>query len=91
MPDERRWTLTFILGYGWKVSGPNLDSQTSIEVMPVGVVEPGRWWRVLDPNGELWCETSSEKEARAAMRPGDKLERQFVGETPTEWRAADDD
>jgi hypothetical protein len=36
--------------------------------------EPTRWWRVVDPAGKLWCETSSEYEARSWMREGDTLE-----------------
>ena len=40
--------------------------------------EPGRWWRVMDPNGKLWFETSNEAEARERMRPGDTLYRQYV-------------
>lgn len=47
--------------------------------------QPGRWWRVLDANGFLWCETSDEAEARAAMRPGDRLVRHHVRELH-EWR-----
>jgi hypothetical protein len=37
--------------------------------------KPTRWWRVISPDGKLWCETSDEKEARESMRPGDKLQR----------------
>lgn len=40
--------------------------------------EPGRWWRVLAADGSLWCETSAEDEARDSMRPGDRLQRQYV-------------
>jgi hypothetical protein len=29
--------------------------------------ERTRWWRVVEPNGELWCETSDEREAREAL------------------------
>lgn len=29
--------------------------------------EPGRWWRVLSVDGDLWCETSDEAEAREAL------------------------
>lgn len=32
------------------------------------------WWRVLAPDGSLWCEASDEKEVRASMRPGDTLQ-----------------
>ena len=48
--------------------------------------EPGRWWRVIAPNGTLWCETSDEQEARDALRPGDTLFRQWQ-RTEQEWRA----
>jgi hypothetical protein len=47
--------------------------------------EPTKWWRVLGPEGELWCETSSEKEARDRMRPGDELER-YYEKVEGEWR-----
>jgi len=33
------------------------------------------WWRVIAPDGSLWCETSDEQEARKSMRPGDALEQ----------------
>ena len=48
---------------------------------------PGRWWRVLGPQGEIWCETSSESEARAAVRPGARLERLYEMRRE-EWRSA---
>lgn len=41
----------------------------------LGEWQPDGWWRVLGPDGELWCETSDEKEARDSMRPGDSLEQ----------------
>ena len=46
---------------------------------------PGRWWRVIGNDGELWCETSVEREARDSMRPGDTLQRLFEA-TAEEWR-----
>lgn len=45
----------------------------------------GRWWRVIGPDGELWCETSDEDEARESMRPGDKIQRIWERED-REWR-----
>lgn len=44
-----------------------------------------RWWRVLTPEGTLWCETSDEAEARASMRPGDRLQRWYEAYL-AEWR-----
>lgn len=32
-----------------------------------------RWWRVLGPDGEIWCETSNKIDAKERMRPGDRL------------------
>lgn len=52
-----------------------------------GQMAPGKWWRVVGPEG-VWCETSVEAEARAAMRPGDRLYRLWTVEI-TEWRYAD--
>lgn len=46
---------------------------------------PGRWWRVVAPDGSVWCESSSEQENRNAMRRGDKLYRIWRAEL-TEWR-----
>lgn len=54
----------------------------------VGVIrwQPGRWWRVMR-DGQLWCETSNEQEARESMRAGDRLERLWV-RNDEEWRGA---
>ena len=48
-------------------------------------IRPGRWWRVIAPDGSLWCETSSEDEARDSMRPGDRLERWWEMHVPGRW------
>lgn len=48
----------------------------------------GRWWRVIAPDGSLWAETSSEKEARMLMRPGDRLFKEYV-RTEQQWREVD--
>lgn len=37
--------------------------------------KPTGWWRVIAPDGSLWCESSDEEENRRVMRPGDKLQR----------------
>jgi hypothetical protein len=46
-----------------------------------------RWWRVIDPDGELWCETSDGEEALASMREGDTLQLLWAREE-REWRNA---
>lgn len=48
-------------------------------------MQPGRWWRVIAPDGSLWCETSDEDEARTNTRPGDTLQRLWT-HTENEWR-----
>lgn len=50
--------------------------------------QPGRWWRVTAPDGSLWCETSDEDEARAAVRPGDSLTRLWQRPAQYDWRPA---
>ena len=51
---------------------------------------PGRWWRVLDAEGELWCESSDEEENREAMATAPKqpttLQRMWVTKQREEWR-----
>lgn len=39
--------------------------------------EPTKWWRVIAPDGSVWCETSDEAEARSRMREEDTLERLY--------------
>ena len=45
----------------------------------------GRWWRILDEQGNLWCETSDANEARQFLRPGDKLQKLWYREE-RQWR-----
>lgn len=42
--------------------------------------KPGRWWTVLDKNKNLWCETSSEEEARREHenKKGSTLHREYM-------------
>lgn len=49
--------------------------------------EHGRWWRVLDADGGLWCETSDEDQAREALTEvaGGWLERQWRTVEQTRW------
>lgn len=78
------------------VAGINLvrivetDGQPNSDVEEAGSAEsdgwePGRWWRVTAPDGQLWCETSDEDEARRSVRPGDTLERLWRC-VEEEWR-----
>jgi len=51
--------------------------------------EPGRWYRICRPDGTLWMETSSRKEAQAeAEKTGWPLERLYV-KTRYQWRRED--
>lgn len=56
--------------------------------------EPGRWWRVIYADNRLrpkvWCETSSEDEARAALQtcPGGGVLQRLYVRTQREWRSA---
>lgn len=70
-----------------------LDSRSRGDFSPIlpkvrvllDAMTPGRWWRVLSADGELWCETSDEDEAREAMRSGDRLQRIYETRLD-EWR-----
>jgi hypothetical protein len=51
-------------------------------------MEPGRWWRVIDADGKLWCETSDGEKARRLRRLAKQpasLERLYTV-TLSEWR-----
>lgn len=58
-----------------KRHGDRFEHQAEPEATRELAWGPGRWWQVLAPDGSLWCGTSDEQEARAAMRPGDRLQR----------------
>lgn len=60
------------------------DEQT--EVVPE--FTKTRWWRVIDPEGKLWCETSSKREAHQHARRGDRIERLWSAEM-FQWREVD--
>jgi hypothetical protein len=53
-------------------------------------MRPGRWWRVLDEDGGLWCESSDEQENRRALKQiiGGKLQQSWQTEIVLEWRDA---
>jgi hypothetical protein len=63
----------------------------NIAIVPTirGDWAPGRWWRVIAPDGSLWCETSNEQEARDATRDGDVLERLYDGPHLRDWLVAE--
>jgi hypothetical protein len=53
--------------------------------------KPGRWYRIHQPDGTLWMETSDRREAQAdADETGWPLERLYVS-TRNEWRRVRDD
>jgi hypothetical protein len=56
---------------------------------PDVIWEPTAWWRVVAADGSLWCETSSESEARQYIRSGDKLQRLWEPVAQREWRDAE--
>ncbi|MCV7174899.1 hypothetical protein [Mycolicibacterium sphagni] len=45
------------------------------------------WWRVTLADGTIWCETSSETEARDRVPDGAVLQKLFE-KRKTEWRDA---
>jgi hypothetical protein len=47
--------------------------------------QPGRWFVVVGPDGEVWAETSDEADARSRMRPHDVLWREETREQHR-WR-----
>lgn len=52
-------------------------------------MQPSKWWRVTYEDGSgLWCETSSEKEARNALStcPGGGRLQRLYEQTDREWR-----
>ncbi|KIA63016.1 hypothetical protein [Nocardia vulneris] len=49
--------------------------------------QPGRWYRILQPDGELWMETSDPDEVhRESQRTGWPVERLYERHE-SEWRA----
>jgi hypothetical protein len=48
---------------------------------------PGRWWRAVGSDGELWCESSYEQEVRREARPGDRIDQWWTTVLKGEWRA----
>lgn len=47
--------------------------------------QPGRWWRLLSPKGELLVETSSRDDILRFYKLGDTIERLYI-RTDSEWR-----
>lgn len=42
-------------------------AQTALQAAQPHLMEPGRYWRMLDKDGEVWCESSSETEVRSSI------------------------
>lgn len=68
-----------------ETSAPPASSWSRVTWYGRDSLEPGRWWRVIAPDGYVLCETSDEDEARASLLPGYRLERQWRAEV-SEWR-----
>lgn len=51
--------------------------------------KPGRWYRAIGPEGDLWCESSDRAEVVDLAREGDRLERIWHTTMTDEWRALD--
>lgn len=47
---------------------------------------PGRWYRVLDEHGNLWCETSDPNEALAAAKQKGTSIKRLWRYSKDEWR-----
>ena len=62
--------------------------------------EPGRWWRVIyaderrydDGRVQVWCETSVEREARAALArcPGGGVLQRLYVRSEQRWEEVDE-
>lgn len=61
------------------------DLLRNVELQQSGDWYENRWWRVVGPDGSLWCETSDKQEAIDSMRPGDKLFHLWAREEK-QWR-----
>jgi uncharacterized protein involved in copper resistance len=64
--------------------GPWLKQQAT--PTPDLIWSPTRWWRALDSEGDLWCESSNEAEVRASMQEGHTLWRHWQSAPLEEWR-----
>lgn len=78
-PEKRPGAEGFLVG---------LVAAALADARPAGEWVAGRWWRVLDPAGAVWCETSDEQEARERLRPGDRLQRSWE-RREAQWRDVD--
>ena len=63
----------------------------SIEENVIPGMQPGHLWRVTAPDRQIWCETSSLREAVKGMRPGDQLSRLWTSMVYSEWVPTDPD
>lgn len=51
-------------------------------------LRPGRWWRALDKDGDIWAESSNEREIRASAKKRGTIERLHYHEY-LEWVEVD--
>lgn len=84
-PDVPHWTL-----YVFKEAA--LAALQAAEPHLGPEMKPGRWWRALSADGQVWSESSNEDEVRASMTQRVKsqgpyqLQRLFFAPQIEEWR-----
>jgi hypothetical protein len=93
LADHRAWLIKQSIDCqcGWQ-AGHDTNwyqhlAQALADAGLLPVAKPGRWWRSVGPDGELWGESSDEEEIREMARPGDVIERLWVA-TIEQWRPA---
>lgn len=72
--DAKQWDAL----HSWEKKRYKAQAEAAFKI--VTTMHPVGWWRVISPDGSLWCETSDEHEARDSMQPDDILQRLWVSE-----------
>jgi hypothetical protein len=71
-----------------RLTQEQLDAEREAHRMEAaGVWFPTRWWRVILEDGSLYCETSSEAEAREDLPKGATVQQLFEKHR-RQWRDA---
>lgn len=61
---------------------PHILAQVSETVFDT----PTRWWRAIEPDGTVWCESSSEDEVRDRSLTRHTIQQLWTNATITKWR-----